>query len=166
MNFEKDKAFEAELRKLSPRPPGPELEERLERSMGKMENRRRVLKLRVFSGWAGLAVAASILIVFGLSLFRLEMNPDDNADPLAVGTVSGDGSEPPLGDDLFKPVLAQNNLRERVDEGIVFLRNGITARKYRYEFIDRVVWRNPADGAIVQMEIPRDEVILIPVQTF
>jgi len=91
----------------------------------------------------------------------MESTPDGDPGPLVVN-----GSGARVDESDFKPVLAQNNLRDRVDEGIVFLKNGVTARKYRYEFVDKVVWRNPSDGAVIEMEVPRDEVVLIPVQTF
>jgi hypothetical protein len=115
------------------------------------------------------AIAASVLITFGFLLFngRLTLSPGEavepGAEPIALQSVP-QAPEETL--DTFKPILAENNLQSRVDEGIVFLRNGLTARRYRYEFLDRVVWKNPSNGAVVEMEIPRDEVILVPVQTY
>ena len=97
------------------------------------------------------------------------MNIQPTVDSLAFdsGTIPEEADSLRVPDpDTFRPILAENNLKSRVDEGIVFLRNGLTARRYRYEFVDRVVWKNPSDGAIMEMEIPRDEVVLIPVQTF
>lgn len=170
MNLEQNKQFEAQLRKLRPAAVDPHLKTRIEAALKRERRVQGREKFRSVVAWAGLAAAASILITFGFLLFngRLALGPDSVAvsgtglaepesEPVAEG-----GSDP----GEFKPVLAENNLQNRIDEGIVFLRNGLTARRYRYEFVDRVVWQNPVDGATVEMKIPRDEVILVPVQTF
>ena len=167
MSLEQDKAFERQLRQIKPKQPDKFLVERIGAAIDTAEAGERKGKWGSYFAWGGLVAAASIMIVVGLSLFNrgTEIQSSsvsetvENLEPLIVPEASA-------GDEYFKPVLAQNNLQERVDEGIVFLRNGLTARKYRYEFIDRVVWKNPVDGAVVEMEVPRDEVVLIPVQTF
>ena len=166
MSVEKDKLFEERLRTARPLSPHPRLKERIDASISQIDRKRAYARWRVITGWAGLATAAAALITFGLLLFngRIAIEggfPDSQSvdqPPLTVNQEAGK--------DEFQPVLAENNLKERIDEGIVFLDNGLTARRYRYEFIDRVVWRNPSDGAIVEMEIPREEYVLIPVQTF
>lgn len=163
MNLDRNKAFEEQLRSIRPVPHGPRLENRIAEAIRIAEARQRTQRWRARMAWVGVAMAASVLIVSGLSLFRENRVPSVGesvvADPLEVPPA--ESAEP-----VFEPVLAQNNLQDRVDEGIVFLKNGLTARKYRYKFIDRVVWRNPANGAVVDVEVPRDEVVLIPVQTY
>lgn len=166
MSLEKNKAFEAELKSIRPGRPSQQVLQEIERGIRKSEERNRVIRWKNWSVWGGLAVAASVLLAFGFSLLNPQMDPVESTpagDPEPL-VVNGSGARVDESD--FKPVLAQNNLRDRVDEGIVFLKNGVTARKYRYEFVDKVVWRNPSDGAVIEMEVPRDEVVLIPVQTF
>ncbi|MEX0325765.1 MAG: hypothetical protein AB3N33_06725 [Puniceicoccaceae bacterium] len=168
MSLEKDKQFEKQLRESRPVVPSPALRDRIGEAIAAKERKQNLARWRIISGWGGLAVAAAALITFGILLFngRLEVamqsqqSQEEVSPPLTVSNM------PQENPDAFKPVLAENNLKGRIDEGIVFLDNGLTARRYRYEFVDRVVWRNPADGAVVEMEIPRDEVVLIPVQTF
>jgi hypothetical protein len=170
MNLDQNKRFEAQLRKLKPAPVDRGLQDRIETALKRESRVQRREKFRSLVSWAGLAVAASLLITFGVLLFngRLVLGPDQTpavvVEPVEADADSASESIPESGD--FKPVLAENNLQNRIDEGIVFLRNGLTARRYRYEFVDRVVWRNPVDGATVEMKIPRDEVVLVPVQTF
>jgi hypothetical protein len=166
MSFEKNKEFESELKGIRPTRPSQKVLQDIEREIRKSEDRTRLIRWKNWSVWGGLAVAASVLVAFGFSLLNPQM---DSMEPTSVGdpeplVVNGSGVK--VDESGFKPVLAQNNLRDRVDEGIVFLKNGVTARKYRYEFVDKVVWRNPSDGAVIEMEVPRDEVVLIPVQTF
>ena len=170
MSFDKEKSFEEKLRAARPADPPEELEKRLSIAIQKAGRHAKVARLRQLTGWGGMAVAAGLLITFGILLFngRLDLNGLSSGEALADRTPA-DVSELQAGagrEDGFTPVFAENNLKSRVDEGIVFLRNGLTARRYRYEFIDRVVWQNPSDGAVVEVEVPRDEVVLVPVQTF
>jgi hypothetical protein len=168
MSVEEFKKLEEQLRQLKPRAPRAEVRFRIEGELAKAGRSRKLKRFRTVSAWTGMAAAASILITSGILLFNGRMSLDAPVEeqllpeepPLTVGQIPDE----PV--DAFEPVLAENNLKSRVDEGIVFLKNGLTARRYRYEFVDRVVWRNPADGAVVEMEIPRDEVVLIPVRTF
>lgn len=174
MSLEQDKAFEESLRKIKPVKPGQRVYQGVGNALASVNRQRRMSKIISFTLWGGMGVAATILIVFGLLLFNGRLQtPELESEPVAMDTGSAPVEElqapepePSLNGDSFKPVLAENNLKNRVDEGIVFLRNGLTARRYRYEFVDRVVWKNPANGAVMEMEIPRDEVVLIPVQTF
>ena len=168
MSMEKDRQFEEQLRSIQPAAPSMELGDRIGSAIASVERRKRMAQWRMAGAWGGLAAAAAALITFGILLFngRLEIaTSSQGAEESALPTLALEDS-PAAQPDAFRPVLAENNLKGRIDEGIVFLDNGLTARRYRYEFIDRVVWRNPSDGAVVEMEIPRDEVVLIPVQTF
>ena len=169
MNLEQNKDFEARLRSLKPVQAGSELETGIAEALRQSARERRMAKLRSALSWGGMALAASLLMTFGFLLFngRFALEPKASGPPPSSAVAVEEKSESSLSaPDAFKPVLAENTLQNRVDEGIVFLRNGLTARRYRYEFVDRVVWRNPVDGATVEMKIPRDEVILVPVQTF
>ena len=167
MSLEQDKAFERQLRQIKPKRPDKFLVERIGAAIDTAEAGERKGKWGTYLAWGGLVAAASVMIVAGLSLFNRGTAIQPSGLSEAVGSMESlQVPETSVGEASFKPVLAQNNLKDRVDEGIVFLRNGVTARKYRYEFIDRVVWKNPVNGAVVEMEVPRDEVVLIPVQTF
>lgn len=169
MSLEMDKKLEARLKKAIPAPPSDLLTAGIEQALRQRSRRQHLARVRQVLSWGGLAVAASLLIGFGFMLFngRLDikspgLDGEPGAEIEAVPVTNGTGAA----NDGFRPVVAENNYKGRVDEGIVFLRNGLTARRYRYEFIDRVVWRNPSDGAVIEMEVPRDEVVLVPVQTF
>jgi hypothetical protein len=169
MNLEEKSHFEEQLRQFKPARVNPELAIRIQEGLKRGSRAERRRRLASIVTWGSVALAASILITFGFLLFngRLGLGEDKVNTP-AAEPIALESEPAPVEENLdtFKPVLAENNLQNRVDEGIVFLRNGLTARRYRYEFLDRVVWKNPANGAIVEMEIPRDEVILVPVQTY
>ena len=166
MSLEEDRAFEKQLRQIKPRELDGFMVERIGAAIKKSEKSSVRRRWNAYLAWGGLVAAASIMIVAGVSLFHggVDIVPEtvgELADSRPV-----ESRQSISGQNAFQPILAQNNLKERVDEGIVFLGDGLTARKYRYEFIDRVVWKNPSNGALVEMEVPRDEVVLIPVQTY
>ena len=169
MNLDEKKTFEEQLRQFTPSTVDPAVASRISRGLEssfRSERRRNITSVLT---WGSVAVAASILISFGFLLFNgyLTIGTSEPGQP-AIEPLVVESDPLPVNEsaDTFTAVLAENNLQNRVDEGIVFLRNGLTARRYRYEFLDRVVWKNPSNGAVVEMEIPRDEFILVPVQTY
>ncbi|HKJ91326.1 MAG TPA: hypothetical protein VJ960_09365 [Oceanipulchritudo sp.] len=168
MNPDKDRSLEERLGTVQPRPVNPALKDAVRASLRRRERQVRLRKIRSGFGWTIMAAAAMLLISFGFLLFngRLALLPRETDSDGGAVTAGTGHADPKSERDMFNPVLAENNLQSRTDEGIVFLRNGLTARRYRYEFVDRVVWRNPTSGAVVEMEVPREEVILVPVQTF
>ena len=161
--------FEEQLKRVRPTSLDTSISRRIQKDLRVALRRKRLARFRTSAGWAGLAVAATVLITFGVLLFNGRLNLDQvvPGTPVAL-KIDPDPvvSDPSTEEDPFKQVLTENNLQSRIDEGIVFLKNGMTARRYRYQFVDRVVWENPADGAMVELEVPRDEIVLIPVQTF
>jgi len=67
----------------------------------------------------------------------------------------------------FTPVSATNTLVGALDEGLVTLEDGRTARKVRYEFLDTVdLLSADAPGATIAVTFPREEIRLVPVQTY
>jgi hypothetical protein len=167
MSLEDDRLFEEELRKLRPQAPPLALTDRIGRSLQECERRRQFARLRSWLAWGGMAAAASVLVSIGVLLFNGRLVPGPVTPDQSASLPAQERQAPSQDEsDVFRPVIAENNLKGRIDEGIVFLRNGLTARRYRYEFIDRVVWENPDNGALIELEIPRDEVVLVPVQTF
>lgn len=169
MSLDKDKDFEQQLKQVQPVHVNELLLKRIEAAISESKVKEDKRRWADYTVWGGLVAAASIMIIAGLTLFnRLPDSALESPFKAADGIVQLDQIVD--GDSVkqqsFEPVFAQNRLRERIDEGIVFLEGGLTARKYRYEFIDKVVWRNPNNGALVEMEVPRDEVFLVPVQTY
>lgn len=119
--------------------------------------------------WAGMGLAACFGALFLGPFWQSGPEGDsaaaagDSAPQAAVVVDSSEAMD--VGVDPEK-LLAENVLRQRIDDGIVFLKNGMPARRYRYEFLDRVVYRNAEDGSVVQLDVPREEVVYVPVQTF
>lgn len=153
------KEWEKRLGALKPSEPRPELEERVGAAIRQSRLRKRLVRLRVGFVWAGLGIAACITMGVGIGLWSGSLEWGGGSEVMELG--NADGPE-----EAEARMRAQNELQKRVDEGLVFLDNGVAARRYRYEFIDRMVWENPEDGTRMEMAIPREEFVLVPVHSF
>ena len=158
MRSEEQKSLEEKLREVSLRPPPPELEKRIASALRSQRRLFRWSRMRRGAIWGGMAAAAALFLGVGVAFWTGSLSLPQEEPPTARGTVAADEG--------FRPVHAENRLQNKVDEGIVFLQNGLPARQYRFEFVDRVVWENPRDGSKMEMEVPREEVVLVPVRTF
>lgn len=163
MHPEPDNVFLERLRRTQPRPLSESVRRQIGASIETHQRRETVRRLRNGFAWVGLATAAGLALTFGGLLVSGRFNLGESPAPPSLEATGLIENSSGAG---MKPVLAQNSLQGRVDEGVVFLSNGLAARRYRYEFIDRVVWQNPADGSMVEMRVPRDEIVLVPVQMF
>lgn len=174
MHPEPDQAFMEQLKAIRPRRLQAATIERIEAAIHLDRRRLFLRRFRAVSLWTGAAAAAVMALVAGGLLVSGRIDLPQLADPLdsSMGTetagmaTSESAGRLPAGESALRPILAENSLQGRIDEGIVFLDNGITAKRYRYAFIDRIVWKNTTDGSLVEMSIPRDEFVLVPVQTF
>src|SRR5690606_11805061 len=121
---------------------------------------------RDFSLWLAWGVAAAMTVAF---FIRTPSSTAQPAGPAAAPppTLAPDPVEPGAGPPRFLPVSTTKTLIGALDEGVVFLEDGQPARKVRYEFLDTVDLRSAADpGARVNVTYPREEIRLVPVQTY
>lgn len=117
------------------------------------------------SRWIFLAVPVAAILLLGFVAFWLFHHESSEPDSFAsFDLVESFGDEGLEG--RYLPIRTQNRLLARADEGIIFLDNGVSARRYRFHFVDTTVWENPSDGTRLAMEVPREEIILVPVQSF
>jgi hypothetical protein len=49
------------------------------------------------------------------------------------------------------------------DEGVVYGENDEPQRQVRMVFLERHTWTNPQSGAVIEFEVPREDVVLMPV---
>ena len=68
MSLKEDKSFEELLRSVKPVSPSEELAGRIEASLSAQGRQQRLSRIRVISGWGGLAIAATLFITFGILL--------------------------------------------------------------------------------------------------
>ena len=147
-------------------------------------------KLAAFAGIAGLGLAAVWAILFYLSSSLLPERPAKSNVPensLLVQNTDIKLSEP-MTDDPDSPLHGltldqiQNTsvmpvsgwldpqINERllrmVDEGIFQQPGGLPARRVRHYFRDETLWSHPASDTRILSTTPREEVILIELETY
>ncbi len=66
----------------------------------------------------------------------------------------------------FETVVRNQQLRKVNDDGIVLSIGETPMKRLRYEFVDTYVWEPASDGALMRMEVPREDFVLVPVSTY
>jgi len=182
--------IEARLRQLKPRQPGGDMIGRLERALDEAAAReasgpssgartnatvedlaaRRARRLRL-RRLLPLAAAIAIGLSIGVVAHFTIRGPQDRIEipeaALAQAAEAAPMAQPgDIDTDRMEAVSATNIYKNRLDEGLVLIGDGMAARRYRYQFVDRVTWRDPADGSEITLSVPREEVVLVPLHTF
>jgi hypothetical protein len=140
--------LEAELRRLRPRNPSPQLQARVSAKLAP--------RGQSIWWWAALPLAAAVALAFA-SWFR---PMDANAPVAPITQVAPKMDTVP---DEYQPVAAENLLYATQDEGVVTLTSGAQARRVRNSYVDTITWRNPRTNASLRWSVPRDEVRVVPV---
>lgn len=66
----------------------------------------------------------------------------------------------------FEPNSFENRFIGASDDGVIGELGAVSFRRVRYQLVDTYHWANPADGSRLEMMIPREEVLLLPVVTY
>lgn len=164
--------LENELQKLRPSAPPAALEEAIARELrglvvtapfptprahqlsGTISRSKPRLFSRLFSGlcWAGAGAAAALLA--SASLDRLHTPAAPGAQPALAATVS---------ENVFEETESSRHLLDTEDTGLIYTEEQEPTRVVRYSSLERYVWANPATGARVEVEVPREDLVLVPV---
>lgn len=165
--------FVAELQRLRPRRPSPAVTERLDRALDGRPaggGRWRGSGMATPAWWTvGLAAAAALAI--GLWVVR---QPADPARPLAdwanapqpasrgaTVTPAGSGA-----DWALRQVERANYLLSAEDDGLIYVSDDLPLRTIRCRYVDTSRWRNERENLTVDLYVPRDGMVLLPVQIY
>jgi hypothetical protein len=154
-----DSELEESLRRLAPVEPGSGLEERIAVALAKpvvasptaglLPGRGQRLRSILWPGlgWAmsGAAVASVALLAF-------------SAPRTTVQTVAK--AEPPAS--VFVPEESAREVVSSEEAGTLYDEDNQPSKLIRYTSIERHSWTNPATGAYVEVETPRQDVVLVP----
>lgn len=176
---EAEAALERELERLRPAVPPAGLEARLAQALEKParwgrwapEEDRAMARARILRLWvAPMAAAATVAASLGLVWFWSQQGGGEASGlsggrPEAVEVEAG-GRFIEKAVARFQPESAQTVLYDLRDEGIVWNEANEPMRQFRYLFLDTVSLTNPADGSTLRMEVPREQVVRVPVETF
>ena len=162
--------FENQLRALRPLAPSPALEESIARQLAPARTlatvevpaavvRRRDLEIerpgffdRIFPGlgWALAGAAAAVAVFAAVSHFD-QPAASSAASPLAA-------TEPD-----FEPEDITHELVSAEDGGVIYEDEQEPARLVRYTTLEHHVWTHPVTGARLEVEVPREDIVLIPI---
>ncbi|MCB1123405.1 MAG: hypothetical protein KJT03_17770 [Verrucomicrobiae bacterium] len=149
-----DQDFEKELAAMKPVAPGRHLQRRIE---AELETNKRKEKSRLIRLWPILPFAIAACLILAVSLHYSDRSGNSQSDGLPVASISGNT------DKALEPVEAKQILVQAFDEGVVTNDEAGPVRRFRYEFIDTVKLVDPSDGSVFTMQVPREEVLLVPV---
>ena len=160
--------FENQLRALRPVAPSPALEESIARQLAShraiamVEARATVIRCRevqadapsffdrTFPGlrWALAGAAAAAVVFLTMNHFRGPV-----VSPATQSVAERD----------FEAVEITRDLVAAEDGGLVYEGEEEPARLVRYTTLEHHVWKHPVTGARLEVEIPREDIVLVPI---
>lgn len=155
-----DTELEESLRRLAPAAPSAALEERVAAALtrpaggsltagvlpGRAERLRR-------SFWPGLLWALSGAAVGCLAM--LAIYPANSSSQTTAKTQPAPAS-------VFVPAESAREMVSSEEAGTVYDQDNQPSTLMRYTSIERYTWTNPATGALVEVEVPREDVVAVP----
>jgi hypothetical protein len=168
--------FEAELRKVQPAKVSMRLAERIERDLESAEvavlsDTRSIVPVqatgiivretpgRGWSIWSGLCwavggAAAAVLILLTAS------HRDGDATTKDAPSID----EPMIIAIDEEPDQSVEELIASEDEGLVYdAEVGVPQRQLRVTYLERHTWTNSESGAVIEVEVPHEDIVLMPV---
>ena len=101
-------------------------------------------------GWACAGAAAVFAILVFTRTPELTTKPESTTAPLAIATE-------------FQPAEATSELVEAEDQGFIYGEDQTAQRQFRLVYMERHSWTNPTTGAVLEFEVPREDIVLMPV---
>jgi hypothetical protein len=147
--------LEGELKRLQPARVSDRLVTRIGRELATSHPAQTRAARLTWIRWTGLPAAAAVVLLFTHFFSPSVTDAGLNAIDMKAAA--------PTAAAALKPVAAENLLLSALDEGLVTLSDGTTARRERLEFVDSVTWKNPATNASLTWQVPREEVRFVPV---
>ncbi len=162
--------FKNQLRTLRPLAPSPALEESIARQLAShrglatVEARAAVIHRRevevdgpgfferIFPGlrWALAGAVGAVAIFLAISHFQ---QSDVSMVKPSIAVAEPD----------FEPVEITRDLVSAEDGGLVYENEEEPARIVRYTTLEHHVWTHPITGARLEIEIPREDIVLVPI---
>jgi len=150
--------FEDALRSLVPRPLSEPARDAIQKRLGRASWWRTIRRMAV------IAAAACLLAVIGATLWSKYGAPPKEEPDKTPGTVSSTRDRPAP---QSVPTKYRETVYEQVwDEGTVFLDPTMPCRKVRRSSLERVSWRDPERGVNMEVVVPREEIVLIGMETY
>lgn len=163
--------LEKELRSLLPTKPSPQLSERIaaelnapiaptqERATGVLARPSKQRDAsRFLRPWV-LALSGLSTVVIALLAVAFWLKPGSTSTNIAT--------KPETSAQAFalneNPDESVDELIDAQDEGLVYGEGEEPQRQVRITYLERHTWTNPKTGAVVEVEVPREDIVLMPV---
>ncbi len=165
--------IERELRQLRPAPPSEGLqarmaEELVEKATHTVDKRAGGILFQNFRfRWAAsFALVAVFAIIAFLSIPDTAQVSDTPPTAMDMAEVEIPAAQEPASPSKYIPAKVSHVLMNALEEGIFYIDDHIPVRKMRYSFVDTFTWKNPADGSSLQVTVPREEVLMVHLNTY
>ncbi len=160
--------FENELRKLRPTTPSNRLEEQIARDLaatttapdphsyprsGTISRKKESPIMRLLSGLGWACGGAAVAVLVTTTMYSTPPSPQ-------AGTQTERAIEV---ENVFEPAESSRELLATEDSGVIYTEEEEPTRVVRYNSMERYVWANPTTGARIEVEVPREDVVLLPV---
>jgi len=159
--------FENELRALRPTAPSTRLEREIAAELGSPERFElipvagtpvcRVDLRSLLTGWLKWPLIGSVAAVIAL-FAAWDRDPTSRSAPSTPVPISQ--AAPAV---LSHALESSCELLEAAEEGVVFSPDHEPARQLRFTYVERWAWTNPATGARIEVEMPREDTFLMPI---
>ena len=100
-------------------------------------------------GWAVAGAAAVVALVIFFQKADRPVTPQ-------IATAEEDAG-------AFVPAESERELVDADDSGILYVEGEEPVRALRFHSVERYAWINPETGARVEVEVPREDLVLMPV---
>lgn len=151
--------LENELRRLRPRTLRPELLTRLAADSPDAQTASKSAAIVWLWPVLGAAAAVAFAGVVLKSWDATGTQALDRPHEMAAGPV-----DPQTGPARLTPVSATNVFYGGDVERTVQVADDLKAQQVRLHYVDTITWRDPRRNASIQWTVPREEVLLVPVQ--
>jgi hypothetical protein len=158
--------LEKELRSLLPTKPSAQLAERIATELSAPAARTsepasgliaRPAKKAVFMRPWSILLAGAAAVVIGFFAVALWLKPG------STNIASKSETATPVVALNETPDESVDELIGAQDEGLVYGEDEEPQRQVRMVYLERHTWTNPQTGAVVEFEVPREDIVLMPV---
>ncbi len=164
--------FENELRALVPARPSEALAQRIARDLQPARAtairglragmiapaRPRNLLARIFPATAWLATGAAAALLAVVAIHTQKTTPTAPTAPLEIAAATAEPKPADLGE-----IATSRELVTATEEELLLDADQEPARRMRFTFIERHTWTDPESGDSVEVQIPREDVLIVPV---
>jgi hypothetical protein len=155
--------FENELRRLTPLQPPEELTTRIAAKLEGPQAKNRILPILSLS-WAALTAAMLVGVLALWHSFTPGNVPVQNQPGLV--SLTDQAVEEGIEMDQFRPVDYAEYLYGAQEEEVIYLDESSPVIPVRLFYLDTTVWENETRQIAFEMTVPREEIVLLPLQIF